>query len=254
ALILAARNPLYEAAKPILLTLAQLPEINLTSHTQIETFRRMMQAELTNFQMLGNKTTVDKGDVATVNFFLCTAIDEAVGLTSWGGGQHPGEVGPWASRSLAQTFHGDTLGGVKFFLLLGRFAADPADRIIFKHMLEVMYHLLSIGFEGQYRYHPDGQATLAELRQALYDIITAGRPSVPIVYSNVHVEHESKYAVLRRFPVWASALVMSLIVLGAFGWHKYQLVQMTDQVVNDITAVGNMTPPATSVPSPITTP
>jgi type VI secretion system protein ImpK len=45
------------------------------------------------------------------------------------GRRQGGEAGIWAGQQLAAKFHGDTKGGDKFFLLVGRLAASPQEHI-----------------------------------------------------------------------------------------------------------------------------
>jgi type VI secretion system protein ImpK len=183
--------------------------------------------------------------------YVVTALDEAANSTKWGGGTEKGEVGPWASGMLAQFRHGDIDGGRKFFLLVGRLmTAQPEQH---RDLLEVLYHILSLGFQGQYRTDPDGQQYLATIRKRLDALITAGREPVPLALSpHLQGVPPDRFQVLRSIPVWVSATFMALGVLGTFGYYKYQLSILRGQVVANIVAIGNMTvtaPPTASSPT-----
>jgi type VI secretion system protein ImpK len=62
-----------------------------------------------------------------------------------GGGGQAGEAGVWAGLQLAARFHGDTKGGDKFFLLIGRLATDPEQHA---DLLELMYQVPRPRFRG----------------------------------------------------------------------------------------------------------
>ncbi|WP_211468012.1 type IVB secretion system protein IcmH/DotU, partial [Collimonas silvisoli] len=150
---------------------------------------------------------------------------------------------------LAQFHHGDIDGGRKFFLLAGRLTtAQPEQH---RDLLEVMYHILSLGFQGQYRTDPDGRRHLATIRKRLDALITADREPVPSALSS-HLQGvpRDRLQALRSIPVWVSATLMTLVVVVTWGYCKYQLTGLRNQVVDDIVTIGNMTvPPAASSPT-----
>jgi len=52
-----------------------------------------------------------------------------------------------------------------------------------------------------------------------------------------------KFRLLRSIPVWVTASFLSLILLGLFGWFKYQLVTETQIVEKRIRDIGKLTLP-----------
>ncbi|MQR02094.1 type VI secretion system protein TssL [Glaciimonas sp. GS1] len=237
--IKAARNPLLEAAEPLLLALAQMPK-SLDGAVPIEAFRELLYREVINFQMLAHKAQVRREDVATASFLLCTALDEAASRTNWGGGTE-NDPGAWSTGMLAQKVHGDLQGGTKFFLIAGRLAERPDE---FHDMLELMYYILNLGFKGEYSVAVDSKERLEAIRHDLYALISAKRdPVAPALSSHWRGVGAEKFKLLRSVPVWVSATVLGLGVLGIFGWYKYQLTTQSDQLVTTINAIGKMTPP-----------
>ena len=93
AKVRAARNPLLEAAQPLLRALADLPS-QLTSD-EIEKFHRLLSSEVASFQSLCNSAQVRHEHAVGASYALCTAIDEAAHSTGWGGaaGDGAGESG-----------------------------------------------------------------------------------------------------------------------------------------------------------------
>ena len=53
-----------------------------------------------------------------------------------------------------------------------------------------------------------------------------------------------KFRLLRSIPVWVTASVLALALLGLFAWYKYRLVQATVDVEQRVAAIGKMQPPA----------
>lgn len=241
--IKAARNPLYEAAKPLLLIMSKIPKMTFEANEDIEmrVFRELLEREIVSFQYLCKQVNVLREHMTTASYCLCTAIDEAANNTPWGGGLDKNEVGPWSSRMLAKTFHGDIHGGTHFFLLVGQLSDQPE---LHKDLLEVMFYILSLGFRGQYGLNKDDQLHHENIRQYLYVTFTAGRePVTPALSSQWQGAGEGKFKLLRSIPVWVSAAVFGLVLLGMFGWYKYQLSMQSHILVEEINAIGKMTPP-----------
>jgi type VI secretion system protein ImpK len=112
-------------------------------------------------------------------------------------------------------------------------------------LLEVIYRILSLGFEGRYRYEADGRRKHETVRQRLYAEITAQRGPVAAALSP-HWQTNAKNA-RRSFydlPVWISAVVLSVIVLDLFGYFKYILTTRSVELQNAIADIGRITPPA----------
>lgn len=93
-----------------------------------------------------------------VRYCVCTALDEAANNTVWG------RRGVWAGKSLLVTFHGESEGGIKLFQIIGRLAASFREH---SDVLEIIYHILGLGFEGRYSVRPDGRKQLDDIRQQL---------------------------------------------------------------------------------------
>ncbi|KGW45214.1 type IV/VI secretion system, DotU family domain protein [Burkholderia pseudomallei MSHR684] len=147
----AAANPLLEAATPLLRMLADMPATLDTSEA-VASLRTLLVREVALFQNLCEKADLPWKHMAVVRYCLCTALDEAANRTRWGGG------GVWASQSLLITYEGEVDGGEKFFLLIGRMATDPQEYV---DILEILYRVLGLGFEGRYSVVADGRAGIS---------------------------------------------------------------------------------------------
>ncbi|MDM0045554.1 type IVB secretion system protein IcmH/DotU [Variovorax dokdonensis] len=144
AAILAAANPLLEAAQPLLRALADMPDE--LPERLITTLNTMLKREVSGFQSLCHTANIRHEHTIAASYALCTALDEAVLKTSWGSPGANGDASVWASISLTSANHGESTGGDKFFLLLGRLAATPREHT---DLLELMYMILGLGFEGR---------------------------------------------------------------------------------------------------------
>ncbi|WP_454767204.1 type VI secretion system protein TssL, long form [Cupriavidus campinensis] len=210
-----ATNPLMEAARPLLRMLADMPA-SMTSHEDVRTLRELLAREMDIFQTICERANLHWTHMAAVRYCLCTALDEAANRTRWGGG------GVWARNSLLIAFEGENDGGEKFFLLIGRMAADPQTYI---DVLEILYRILGLGFEGRYSVIEDGRRHLEQVRHRLAVLVAGAREAVPVELSPRWTPAQpGRMRTLRSVPPWSVALVAAVIVFALFGWYKYQLL------------------------------
>lgn len=247
AAVKAAQNPLLEAAKPLLRALADMP-VELDA-TRVMVFHRLLEREVMAFQALCSKANIQHEHAVAASYALCTALDESASGSIWGGAKN-GDVGVWAGRQLATQFHDDHKGGEKVFLLIGRLASSPREHV---DLLEMIYLMLGLGFEGRYSTASDGQYQLETIRQRLYTMLVAVRGEVPSDLSpHWRGEHAGRFKLLRSIPVWFTVLLCSLVSLGLIGWYKYRLMHMQADVEARIAAIGKLRPPP--APAPVVKP
>ncbi|GAC1546445.1 MAG: type VI secretion system protein TssL, long form [Collimonas sp.] len=238
----AAKNPLLEAAKPLIWMLAEMPKTRFTTHVQIESFRRLLEQEVVDFRILCNRADILREHREVASYCLCTALDEAVMSTKWGGSQGRGDAGVWAGGPmLAGTFHENSEGGIKFFNFTGGMLKEREEH---RDVLEVQYYILHMGFEGQYALETHGDRSLSATRQIIYDAIYANRPQAPVALSpNLPLTAPGNFMPMRHVPVGLVAVIAMLVALTMFAWYKFQLVTRSEQLIQEITDIGKMTPP-----------
>ena len=73
---------------------------------------------------------------------------------------------------MLSTFHQETSGGEKFFLILDRIRQEPARNI---DLLELYALCLAMGFEGKYRIQDNGRVRLDALREEVFHAIRGQR-------------------------------------------------------------------------------
>jgi type VI secretion system protein ImpK len=241
-----AGNPFLEAARWLLRTLAELPPS--MEPEGVPVLNRLLSTELRTFTRLCDQLNLRREHMLAVRFILCTALDEAIGLRSYGGVKKD-ETGEWSTNALLLHFHGENRGGQTVFLLIGRLASAPAEHI---HVLEIAHHVLSLGYKGDYGQQTDGPRKLEMIRHRLYSLVSASRDPVPRELSpRWQGVGKGKFALLRAIPVWVSASVLGLALFAQYGWSKYQLIQKTNQVERQIEALQKLQPPKVQPRAPL---
>jgi len=213
-----AKNPLLDAAQPLLRALAEMPEY--LEPDDIGTLRSLLERELQAFQALCEAANIRRDHMLGARYCLCTALDEAATQTAWG----RGDSGvAWIADGLATTFHEDLHGGQKIYLLIGRLMTDPHDHV---NLLEVIYRILSYGFEGQYRRDPDGRRKHETVRKRLYEEIMSRREPVPVALSvDTEIDTQGQRMSFFQIPVWITVAVLSIVLLVMFGYYKFELAK-----------------------------
>jgi type VI secretion system protein ImpK len=237
AAIRAARNPLLEAARPLLRALADLPD--QLEKDGIDQLRVLLEQEVRIFQKLCDQISIRRDHMLGARYCLCTALDEAAMQTVWGKG---GETGvEWNTNGLATLFHEDRQGGTKVYLLVGRLMSESQEHL---DLLELIYRILSLGFEGRYRYEADGRRKHETVRQRIYNEIMSQRGSLAVALSpHWQSDVTGKRVSFFDFPVWITLAVLSVILIGLFGYFKYELLNRSAEVQKQIADIGRMTPP-----------
>ncbi len=240
-LIKTARNALLEAAQPLLRALAEMPQQLMVN--AIEPLRVLLEQEVRTFKKLCEQANIRRDHALGASYCLCTALDEAAMQTRWAK-ESSEKLGKWITDGLAVTFHEDRQGGDKIYFLIGRLMTEPQEHI---DLLEVIYRVLSLGFEGRYRVAADGRRQHDAVRQRLYTEITAQRGSAPSKLST-HCEADTRHRMrpVYEFPVWITAVVLSLLLLGFFSYTKYTLLVRTAALQKSIIEIGEMMPPPPS--------
>jgi type VI secretion system protein ImpK len=234
-----AQNPLLEAAKPLLLAIAQMPR-ELPDAESIEAWYELLAQEVNAFTQICSKANIRREHAVTASFCLTTALDEAANSTLWGGTRNIEQVGIWAEQQLASRFHGDVQGGKKFFLLVGRLSAHAEEHL---DLLEVMYYILGLGFEGQYSAIANGRRELEMIRHRLLVLISSARGAVPRELSpHWRGETPDKNKFWRDIPIWVNVCLSGLIVFALFSWYKYHLLEQSAITQEKISAIGKLTP------------
>ena len=234
----AGRNALMEAAHPLLRCLAEIPES--LEPPEVLGFNTLLKYEMYEYTRLCEKANLRRDHMLAVRYCLCTALDEAVNQRTWGGGSKE-QTGIWSTMALLNYFHGESGGGNNAFLLIGRLANSAHEHI---QVLDIIHHILCLGFKGEYRNKANGVRDLETIRHRLYTLVAGSKQAVPRELSQ-HWQGAGKgsFKILRSIPVWVSASVLGLILFAMFSWFKYQLLSQQEAVQIDIAALSKLKPP-----------
>lgn len=237
----AARNPLLHAASQLIRAFAEIPDT--MDREMVPILHDIVTKELKDFQTLTERANIKREHIVATHYCLCTAIDEGVHLHDWGQGW-------WTTNSLLVKHHQDNQGGERFFQLLGRLVENPAENL---DVINVLYILLSVGFEGRYRKMQDGDRQLHAIRKRLYDLLLQHHGPVPEALSPHWMPAPpGRFPPLRVIPVWITVALSSVILLGMFISFKYQLLVKEREVLQMLTDIGNMKPPPPPMPLRLT--
>ncbi len=213
-------NPLETAAGPLLALASRLRRAH--THPDPAALRNQLIGEVRSFEARARASGVKPETVLSARYVLCTVLDEAVLNTPWG------NASVWRSHSLLSTFHNDTRGGEKFFVLLKEAAQDPAAN---RDLLELMYVCLALGFQGRYLVIDRGGEQLEELRARLFQILRAQRGE-PERDLSPHWQGivDRRNPLMRFVPLWVVAAVAAVLLLGLYVLLSFSLNAASDPV------------------------
>lgn len=205
-------NPLVAAASTLLALINQLR--GTAQQGDVNLLRTQIMHAIRAFERDAQGAGVSREMTLTGRYILCAALDETVLGTPWGSNSF------WSSHSLLSTFHNETWGGEKVFILLERFSQAPAAHL---DMLELIYLCLSLGFRGKYMIMQGGAEHLETVRLRLYEQIRAQRPAFERELSPHWQPQASARGGLRRYlPLWVVAAcagaVLVLVYIGLTFW------------------------------------
>lgn len=201
-------NPLVSAAAGLLVLTAKLR--HQVQPSNIATLRASTAEAVQRFDAEARRAGASNETVLAARYILCTALDEAVANTPWG------VQGGWNKQSLLVQFHNETWGGEKVFQLLARLAQDVPKH---RDLLELLYAVLALGFEGRYRVIDNGKAQLDTVRQRLADLIRKDRPPLePALSPHWRGQGGGGVALRDAVPLWViGAALLMLLALLWFG-------------------------------------
>jgi type VI secretion system protein ImpK len=226
-------TPLLAAANPLL---NLIPQLRNMPHADPAALREYLVAQVQLFEARAKQAGIRNETIIGARYCLCTALDETVAQTPWGGS------GVWSKNSLLVTFHNEAWGGEKFFQLLSRLAQNPQQHI---ELLELMNACLAMGFEGRYRVVDNGRTQLETLRQRLADIIRTARGELePALAQHWKGATDTGRRGLRLVPFWIVGLLALLVAAGIYYWFHLRLAGQSDPVVASIYSIKLPPPPA----------
>ncbi|AOI61102.1 type IVB secretion system protein IcmH/DotU [Burkholderia diffusa] len=234
AAVLGHRNTLLEASRVLLRALVDIPALIDIGHD--ERLRDLIMDEVRAFERLCVRANIREEHMIGARYCLCTALDEAAMRVLAARGDTSGSVA-WAAGALTQRIGEDNQGGSKIYALSLRLLQDDANRW---PLLEVIYRIFSLGFEGRYL---RGRTFGAHdrVRERIYNAIAVHLPPVPDALSP-HAQFAETTQQVSHFeiPVWMSVVLLSVMLCAFYAFCRIELGTQADSVrqqLSDITRV-----------------
>jgi type VI secretion system protein ImpK len=223
-------NPLVNAASTLLAVFYKTRQS--VSHPNVGGLHQQLVTTIRNFEINAKSQNIKPEIILSARYVLCAALDEAVLNTPWG------SESAWTQRTLLSLFHNETNGGEKFYLILERMKNYPAENLDF---LELIYLLLSLGFEGKYRVITRGRDAIEHIRDELYSVIRTYRGDYERALStNWRGLGKSKKSLASYVPMWVMASVVAGVLVLSYSGFRYWLHHSTAQVTSQLNAIAGV--------------
>ena len=224
-------NPLVNSASSLLALLSHLR--TLVNHDNVPALRHQVINEIRAFETTCRNFAIDPKISYNARYLLSAAIDETVLYTVWG------NASIWSRQSLLSSLHNETSGGKKFFDILDHLMKDSRGDL---NLLELMYILLSLGFQGRYRIEQGGAERLEDVRHALFEHIRQRRGEFNLELSPHWQPAADQRKALRNYvPLWVLAAVAGAILLSVFTGFSLMLENSTAPTLEKLEAIGQPT-------------
>ncbi|MFT5083872.1 MAG: type VI secretion system protein ImpK [Lentisphaeria bacterium] len=220
-------NPLVDAASPLIAVFEKTRKS--MSHPNVGGLHQRLTSEIRIFETRVREMGVAPEIALSTRYLLCSALDEAVLNTPWGSDS------AWAQRTLLSVFHNETSGGEKFFLILDRVRQSPAENI---NVLELIYILLSLGFEGKYRLMSRGRDAIETIRDDLFSIIRNYRGEYERNLSDRWQGlGQSKNTLAHYIPMWVIVTLVVALLFFGFSGFRYWLYETATPVYEQLETI-----------------
>lgn len=220
-------NPLVTGASTLLAVMNRLR--NSLEPVDAAALQRQLAFELRQFENHTKSIGIKPELVITARYLLCTALDETVMNTPWGA------TAGWSQHSLLSLFHNETFGGEKFFAILDRLLETPAQTI---DVLELVYLLLSQGFEGKYRVVARGRDQLEIISDNLYRTIEQQRGGFePDLSPQWRSTVRRDKSLMQYLPLWVVTSCVLAGLLLCYSGYRLWLYQSTQPTTTHLQTV-----------------
>jgi len=231
-------SPLLAAANRLLML---VPALRQTRSADPALLRSSLGQGVREFVTAATSAGIAPERINAARYILCTTLDEAATDTPWGGS------GVWGRHSLLTEFHNEASGGEKVFQLMARLAAKPTEN---RDLLELIYVVIALGFEGRYRIIEGGRHQLEAVRARLAQLLAQARGAYPPALSG---QWQTQAVAPERVSSWIAltlaALLTVLLASAAYAIYAYTLAGRSDPVYAAIQAL-RLSPPVATAAQP----
>lgn len=224
-------NPMVNAAHALLSLIVKLR--NTPSHNNVESLYNQVSQEIRQFEARLKQEGHRPELVLASRYALCAAIDEAVLSTPWGANSG------WAQRTLLSAFHNETSGGQKFFLILDKMKEAPAENL---NVLELLYFILSYGFEGKFKVMDRGRDQLSAIRGDLYQTLRRFRAQGEADLAPDWRQSTGRVSSLVQYiPMWVIASCVAAVMLLTYSGFRFALYSTSTPLYEQLTTIPKTT-------------
>lgn len=213
-------NALMAAAATLISYLGKLR--NSQDHHNIPELREELIAQMRSFEVRAQRSQIFSDTILIARYSLCAALDETIMQTDWG------QTAQWQKQTLLEYFQGEPWGGERFFLILERLKTNPKQHI---DLLELMYTVISLGFEGQYQHLSRHDYTLERIIDELFQIIRHHRgdfkkelieeDNLTQLTAEIYTMKQAQAST--QHPIWLVMLLMVTAVFTIYAGFSYML-------------------------------
>lgn len=223
-------NPIVNAASTLIAVFEQIRQS--LKHPDIGGLHHRLVGEIKKLEQDLQQINIQPEIIISARYCICAALDEAVLNTPWG------SESAWPQRSLLSVFHNETFGGEKFFLILERMLQQPAKNL---HLLEFLYIILSLGFQGKYRVVNHGSELLQQVRDELFMAIRRQTGEYERSLSpSWRGLGSTRKSLTNYLPVWVVASILGAVLLLSYSGFRYWLFESSTPVVEKLDEITDM--------------
>ncbi|WP_293268911.1 type IVB secretion system protein IcmH/DotU [Neptunomonas sp.] len=220
-------NLLVDNAYSLLMLASQLR--NSAMQSDITSLRNSVIHQIRLFEDTTRSNGLDQDETLTARYMLCTFLDESVLKTPWGSDSD------WASQTLLSTFHNETWGGEKFFLVLDNLKKNPAKNL---EILELIYICLSFGFEGKYGVSDRGLTQLVAIQDDLFKLISLQRGDFERELSpHWRGVPDTRNALIKYVPLWVVVALSGMLLLLVYSGFRLIVGATTEPVIEELNQI-----------------
>jgi type VI secretion system protein ImpK len=223
----AGLSGLLQLASPLLISGSRIRA--MPQHANPGALRAALVEAMKKFESSARAAGLPNDQVVAGRYLLCTFVDECASSTPWGGS------GAWSSQSLLVLFHNESWGGEKLFQLLGKLAENVGAN---RSLLELIYTILAMGFEGRYRVLDNGRAQLDAVREKLALML---RNQSGAALAELSPQWEGVRAAGGRLrdgiPLWVIATIAALVLAMVFIFLRVMISSRSDDAFSNLQAL-----------------
>jgi type VI secretion system protein ImpK len=220
-------NPLVDASAPLIALMLRVAGVS--SHSALDELYKRCLHEIESIELELHRHGYDRVSILAHRYCLSSAIDEVVMCSPWGQNSN------WSERSFLATFHNETWGGEKFFVILDRLLMEPSRYL---HLIEFLYLLLCLDYQGKYRPMHNGRTQLEAVIKEVHDAIrkAKGHPEALTLQRGENVVDRLHHIVWQT-PVLLVVLVAVVLAAAVYAGFFFLTENHVDTL---LTQIGSM--------------